>query len=74
MGRIGSGLALAGEFGGRHPLQCPVGTRLMIVLAPGLDFALGVLERQEPMRVEAFLTQAPVERLVRRVISWLAGT
>lgn len=48
---------------------CPV-----IVLVPDFDFASGVLQRQEPMRVEAFLPEASVEGIVFRVVGRLART
>lgn len=70
--RIGPIRALAGEFRRRHPLQRRVMARLVIVLAPALDFASGVLQRQEPMRVEAFLVKASVAGFVLRIIGRLA--
>jgi hypothetical protein len=40
----GASPVLAGEFGGREPSQCAMGTRLVIVLPPRLDLALRIGE------------------------------
>ena len=43
-----------------HPVR--MGTRLLLVLAPRRDFVRRIGERQEPMRVRALGTEAPVKR------------
>ena len=49
-----------------------MGTRLVIVLPPHFDFALRILQRQEPVRVQTLGTEAPVERFDLGVIGRLA--
>jgi len=71
-GRTGPIGALAGEFRRCHPLQRRMRTRLVIVLAPDFDFASGVLERQEPVCVEAFLPKTSVEGFILRIVGRLA--
>ena len=38
-----------------------MGTHLIIVLPPLVNLVPGILQRQEPMGIEAFLPQAPIE-------------
>lgn len=71
-GRIGPIGAPVDEFRRCNPLQRRMRTRLVKVLASDFDFASGVLRRQEPMRVEAFLPETSVEGFVLRVVGWLA--
>ncbi len=48
-----------------------VGTTLIIVDSPGLDFLLCALQGHEPVRIEAFIPAAAIEafddRIVRRL-------
>lgn len=40
-----------------------MGTTLIIVYAPGLDFAPRILQGHEPVLVQTFLSQPAIERL-----------
>jgi hypothetical protein len=55
---------LAGEFRRYGPLQCRVGTRLIIVLPPLVNLAFRVLQRQKPVRVQTLLAQSPIDSLL----------
>ncbi len=46
---------------------------MIVVLAPGLDLLSGILQRQEPVLVQALLAQPPVERLDQSVFNGLPG-
>lgn len=46
------------------------GTYLVIVYAPGLNFAPDIFQRHEPVFIQAFLPQPAVERLPRRIVRW----
>lgn len=50
-----------GEFARGHPAQCRMGTTLVIVYAPDLDFAPGILLGHKPVLVQALLPQPAVE-------------
>lgn len=50
-----------------------MGTGLVIVPPPSFNLALGVIQRQEPMRIQAFLTQPPIEGLDLGIVSRSAG-
>lgn len=47
-------------------------TALIIIPSPGLDLGPRVGQRQEPVRVQALVAQAAVERLHERVVGGLA--
>jgi hypothetical protein len=49
-----------------------VRTALIVMPPPRLDLALRVRQRQEPVRVEAFVAQTAVERLYKGVVGRLA--
>ncbi len=59
------------ELHGVLVIEATVRTQLIVALPPLFDLRLGVLQRQEPMLIEALLPQSPVERLNECVISWL---
>lgn len=46
---------------------------LIVVPSPGLDLRPGVLERLEPVEVQAFVTERPVEGLDEAVVRRLPG-
>lgn len=50
----------------------PVRALLVVVLAPILQFFLGVCKAQEPMSVQTFRSKAAVECLDERVVGGLA--
>lgn len=47
---------------------------LIVVLSPSLDLGAGVVERLEPVDVQALVAEAPVERFDRGVVRRLAPT
>ncbi len=47
---------------------------MVVVDPPVLDLLLGVFERQEPVDVQAFVTERAVKRLNEGVVGGLAGT
>src|SRR5437764_6907085 len=61
------------KFLGCQPPQGSVRTALIVMPPPRLDLALRVRQRQEPVRVEAFVAQTAVERLYKGVVGRLAG-
>lgn len=50
-----------GKFDWSHPAQYRMGKTLVIVYAPGLDFASRILQRHEPVLVQALLPHPAVE-------------
>src|SRR3546814_6137566 len=50
-----------------------VRTALVIAPSPRVDLAPGVSQRQEPMGVQAFIPEAPVEGFHKGVVRWLPG-
>ena len=50
-----------------------MGSDLVIAPSPSLDFAPGIADRQEPVYVQKFLAQPPVEGLDLRVIRRFPG-
>lgn len=56
-----------------HELQGGVRSGLVEVRSPRLDLAPGVAQRQEPVRVEAFIVQRTVEALREGVVGRLSG-
>jgi hypothetical protein len=50
-----------GIFAGWNKAQGGVRTSLVIVLAPILDFAPRILQRQEPVSIQTLVAQASVE-------------
>lgn len=46
-----------------HPAHCRMVTSLVKEYAPGLDFVQCILQRHEPVIIQAFLTQPAVEGL-----------
>src|SRR5436309_1955218 len=60
------------EFLGRSPPQRGVRTALVVGPPPRLDLAPRVGQRQEPVRVQALVAQAAVERLDQCVVGRLA--
>jgi hypothetical protein len=49
------------ELGWAHPPQRRMGTTLVLVYAPGPDFAPGILYGNKPVPVQALPTQIAVE-------------
>lgn len=47
-----------------------MGTPLIITYALGLDFAARILQRHEPVLVQALLAQPAVEGLYRGIVRW----
>ncbi len=68
-----NGLRHRRELHGSLVVEATVRTHLIVVLPPLFDLLLGVLQRQEPMLIEALLPQSPIERLNECVIGWLTG-
>lgn len=62
-----------GKFGGRHAAQCRMGTTLVIVYAPCLDFAQCILQKHEPVLVQTFLPQSAIEGLNSSVVHRCSG-
>lgn len=58
-------------FDRRQPAKRCVRTALVVVSPLGLDLGSGVLQRQEPVRVQALVPQAAVERLHESVVGRL---
>lgn len=46
---------------------------LVVMSSPGVDLGAGVLQRFEPMLIQAALAVPTVEALDERVLHWLAG-
>jgi len=44
-----------------------------VVPPPSLDLAPSVFQRQEPIYIQTFISQATVERFYLRVVRWLSG-
>ena len=55
-----------------QPAKRGVRTALVIVPPPGIDLGSGVFQRQEPVRVEAFVAQAAIKRFHERFVRRLA--
>src|ERR1019366_1004983 len=62
----------SGEFLRSEIAQCAVWAHAVVVLAPCFDLAPRVVERNENLFVEAFLTQASVETFDEGVLDGLA--
>ena len=45
----------------------------VVVDPPGLDDLAGIVEIEEPVLVEAFIAEPPVEGFDKGVLGWLAG-
>ena len=58
----------------RHILQCAVRSLSIVVIPPGIELLLGIRQGQEPVLVEAFGPQAPVEGLNQTIVGRLAET
>ncbi len=54
--------------------QRRVRAALVVLAPPRFDFALRVFQTQEPVRIQAFLAQPPVERFRVGVVRWLSRT
>jgi len=50
-----------------------VRTTLIVIDLPGLDQPFGLVDRSEPMDVQAFIVQRSVEGFDEGVIGWFAG-
>ena len=62
-----------GEFVRRPLPESPVRTALIIFLSPSFDLLLGFGQRSEPMRVQAFGSQRPVEGFDVSIVGRLPG-
>lgn len=75
-GKFGLGLngESGGELGGRDIADRGVRPEMIVIDPPAFDLLPSVLERQEPVGIEALVPEAAVERLDERVVGRLAGT
>lgn len=46
---------------------------VIVIVSPAFDLAASVLKRQEPVRIEAFVAEAAVERLDERIVGRFSG-
>lgn len=65
--------SLVGEGSGLQATQGRVGSIFVVVAPPFLDALAGIGQRQEPRGVQAFRSQAAVERLDVGVVGRLSG-
>ena len=49
-------------------------TELVVVPSPALYFVLGILQRHEPVHVQAFVPEASVEGFYMRIVRRRTGT
>ncbi len=61
------------ELGRRPVVQRAVRANIVVVDAPGLDRAPGIVQRRKPVRVEALLAELPVEAFDKGILRGLAG-
>ena len=59
-------------FGGRQPAKCLLRSFLIVLTDPSLDYHPSVVETDEPILVEAFVTESSVEGLDVGVLVGLA--
>jgi len=62
-----------GELGRWHSPDGPVGPDFVVVLTPVGDCRLGLVQRFEPLLVQAFIAEPSVEAFDVAVLQWPAG-
>ena len=72
--QIAASCDLKGELARRPLPQGPVRTTLIVLHSPGLDYLPGIPERREPMCIQTFTPERPVERFDVPVVRGLAGS
>lgn len=58
----------SGVVRGRGPLQCGMGSDLVIEGPPRFDFVPGIGQREEPIFIQTFLPESSIERFYRCVV------
>jgi hypothetical protein len=46
---------------------------MVIVLFESIDFILCILQRKKPVNVQKYISEAPVKRFDKCVVSWFPG-